>query len=205
MADFESIIKSHAGEDGSIPAEAIAKLCKAINTAVGNEFVDKARYKAKLDEIDTLKAEKQTAEDNATTAGKWKTMYDDLKEQFDTYKTEQTGKEAKAAKAAAYRELAKQAGVGDKWLDTVVKVATNTGAIDAMEMEGDKAKDAEKLVDAIKSEFSDFVGAPRTDGVRTATPPASTGGGKTKAEILDIKDTAERQQAIADNPELFGI
>lgn len=131
--------------------------------------------------------------------------YKALLKDFEDYKAEQTGKEAKAAKAAAYRELAKQAGVGEKWLDTVVKVATNTGAIDAMEMDGDKAKDAEKLVEAIKSEFSDFVGAPRTDGVKTATPPASTGGGRTKAEILDIKDTAERQQAIADNPELFGI
>lgn len=131
--------------------------------------------------------------------------YKALLKDFEDYKAEQTGKEAKAAKAAAYRELAKQAGVGEKWLDTVVKVATNTGVIDAMEMEGDKAKDAETLVESIKSEFSDFVGTARTDGVKTATPPASTGGGKTKAEILDIKDTAERQQAIAENPELFGI
>ena len=79
MADFESIIKKHAAEDGSIPAESIAKLEKAIATAVGNEFVEKSRYKAKLEEIDTLKGEKQTAEDSATTAGKWKEKYEDRK------------------------------------------------------------------------------------------------------------------------------
>ena len=32
-----------------------------------------------------------------------------------------------------------------------------------------------------------------------------TGTGKTKAEIMKIKNAKERQQAIADNPELFGL
>lgn len=76
MADFESIVKSYVNAEGFIPADAIAKLTKAISTTVGNEFVDKERYKGKLTEIDTLKAEKQTAEDNATTAGKWKEDYE---------------------------------------------------------------------------------------------------------------------------------
>ena len=36
-------------------------------------------------------------------------------------------------------------------------------------------------------------------------PPGGGGTGKTRDEIMAIKDTAERQQAIADNPELFGL
>ena len=88
MADFESIVRNHVGEDGNIPSEAIAKLVKAISTAVGNEFVEKSRYKAKLEEIDALTEEKQTAQDSATTAEKWKTKYQALKDDFDTYKTE---------------------------------------------------------------------------------------------------------------------
>ena len=43
MADFENIVKTHAAEDGNIPATAIPALVTAIKTAVGNEFVDKER------------------------------------------------------------------------------------------------------------------------------------------------------------------
>ena len=43
-------------------------------------------------------------------------------------------------------------------------------------------------------------------GVNNAKPPKSEGGGAmTKEEIMAIKDTAQRQAAIAENHELFGI
>lgn len=39
-----------------------------------------------------------------------------------------------------------------------------------------------------------------------ATPPANEGAGKpTKEEIMAIKNTADRQRAIAENPEVFGL
>lgn len=170
MADFESIIKNHAGEDGSIPAEAIAKLTKAISTAVGNEFVEKTRYKAKLDEIDTLKSEKQTAEDNATTAGKWKTKYDALKDEFDTFKGEQAKKESHAAKERAYRALLKEAGVSEKRIDAVLKVSD----IDGVELdEKGTIKDAAKLTESVKTEWADFIVTTTTQGAKTENPPAN--------------------------------
>ena len=78
-------------------------MVSAIKNAVGNEFVDKERYKAKLTEIDQLKEKQQTAEDNATTAEKWKTKFEGLKSEFEAYKTEQENKETHMAKAEAYR------------------------------------------------------------------------------------------------------
>lgn len=48
----------------------------------------------------------------------------------------------------------------------------------------------------------------RAEKVREMPRPNGVGVGttaKTKEDILKIKDTAERQQAIADNPQLFGI
>ena len=74
MADFESIVKSYVNAEGFIPADAIAKLTKAISTTVGNEFVDKERYKSKLTEIDTLKSEKQTAEDKTKKSARLEEM-----------------------------------------------------------------------------------------------------------------------------------
>ena len=179
MADFESIVRSHANEDGSIPAEAIAKLTKSINTAVGNEFVDKTRYKAKLEEIDTLKADKQTAEDNATTAGKWKTKYEALKSDFEQYKADQTAKETRAAKEEAYRELLTAAGIPDKRLAAVLKVSD----LDSLELMDGKFKDADKLTESIKSEWADFIPTTTVTGVQTATPPENNPTGKNPGEM----------------------
>lgn len=203
MADFESIIKNHAGEDGSIPAEAIAKLTKAISTAVGNEFVEKTRYKAKLEEIDTLKGEKQTAEDSATTAEKWKTKYEALKSEFNDYKGEQTKKESRATKEKAYRELLKAAGISEKRIDAVLKVSD----VDGVELDDKGAiKGAEELTKSVKSEWADFIVTTTTKGADTAHPPANTGGAMTKADIYKkdekgryVMSTAERQKALEEN------
>lgn len=201
MADFESIIKTYIGQDGNIPSTAIAQLTKAISTAVGNEFVDKNRYKAKLDEIETLKADKQTAEDNATTAGKWKADYDALKKSFDDYKDEVGKKETRSAKENAYRELLKAAGVSDKRLDAIVKVSD----IDGIELdEKGKIKNAAELTKNVKSEWADFIVSTQQQGANTQNPP-SNNGGKTMADIYKkddhgryIMSTEERQKAVAE-------
>ena len=170
MADFENIVKNHAGEDGSIPSEAIAKLVKAISTAVGNEFVEKTRYKAKLEEIDTLKSEKQTAEDSATTAEKWRTKYQALKDDFDAYKSDQTAKETRSAKEKAYRALLKDAGISEKRIDAVVRVSD----LDSVELDDKGAiKGAEELTEGIKTEWADFIQTTTTKGANTATPPGN--------------------------------
>lgn len=213
MADFESIIKSHCGEDGSVPADAIAKLAKAISTTVGNEFVDKTRYKAKLDEIDELTSKLQTAEDSVTTAEKWKVKYETVKKDFTDFKAEQTKKDTRSAKETAYRALLKEAGVSEKRIETVLRVSD----VDGVELDENGAiKDSEKFSASIKEEWSDFI--PATDGTngQDVNPDRTVrvdlggplGGGKprmTKEEIMNIKDTAQRQRAMAENHELFGI
>lgn len=176
MADFESIIKQHAtGEGGSIPADALGRLAESIKGEVGKGFVDKKRYNDKLAEIETLKTEKQTAEDNAAQAAGWKDKYDTLNSQFETYKTEQQAKDAHNVKEKAYTELLKAAGVPEKRLGAILKVTD----LDALEMDGDALKDADKLTDTIKTEWADFIPTVTTAGPTTPTPP-TTGGGEEK-------------------------
>lgn len=204
MADFESIVRNHVGEDGNIPSEAIAKLVKAISTAVGNEFVEKSRYKAKLEEIDALTEEKQTAQDSATTAEKWKTKYQALKDDFDAYKTEQAKKETHAAKEKACRAILQKAGISEKRIDSVLRVYD----VDSVELD-DKGgiKDADTLEKNIREEWADFIPTTTIRGADTATPPASThGAAMTKADIYKKDDhgryvlsAAERQKALMDN------
>lgn len=201
--DILEILKKHVDEGGNISAARFNDVANAINNAVGKEFVEKKRYNDKLTEIDALKAEKHDAEDKATSAEKWKTKYDALKDDFDAYKKDITAKETKATRSNAYKELLKQAGISEKRLDSVLKVSD----IEALEMGDDgKFKDSDKILENIKNEWADFITTTETKGANTSTPPANNGGGKmSKEDILKIKDTSERQKAIADNHELFGI
>lgn len=204
MFDIDSIIKKYTSEDGVIPAEAVAKLAQAVSSSVGREFVEKERYSKKLEEIEALKTEKQTAEDSATTAEKWRTKYQALKDDFEAYKGEQTKKEARSAKEKAYRELLKQAGVSDKRLDAVLRVSD----VDGVELDEKGAiKDADKLTTSIKSEWADFIQITTTQGAQTAAPPTNNGGNAmTKADIYKKDDhgryvlsAAERQKALMEN------
>jgi hypothetical protein len=204
IMNTDDILKQYTNEDGNIDASKIGDVVKAINNAVGKEFVDKKRYNEKLTEIDTLKGEKQNAEDKATGAEKWKTKYEALKEDFDTYKKDVSAKETKATRENAYRALLKEAGVSEKRIDKVLKVSD----IDNLEMgEDGKFKDADKLIKDIKEEWSDFIVSSGTKGATVTTPPANVNGGKiSRAEIFKkdehgkyVLSTAERQKAIAES------
>jgi hypothetical protein len=63
-----------------------------------------------------------------------------------------------------------------------------------------------KLLESVKADYADFVGTPSSQGTPPATPPTGGAGtGKTKEEILAIKDPAQRQAEMAKNLSLFGI
>ena len=129
--------------------------------------------------------------------------YDKLKEQFEKYKTEQEAKETNAAKEKALRELLTDMKVSEKGIKQIIKWQ----GVGNIEMEDGKIKDASALRKSIKEDWSDYIQNEETKGANTATPPANTGGGngRTKAEIMKIKDAGERQKAIRENPELFGL
>lgn len=200
--DILSILKGNVDESGNISSEKFSDVASAINNAVGKEFVDKKRYNEKLTEIDTLKGEKQNAEDKATGAEKWKTKYDALKDDFDAYKKDVSAKESKATRESAYKKLLKEAGVSEKRIDAVLKVSD----VDSLEMEDDGSfKDSDKILENIKEEWADFITTTETRGAKTATPPKSTNVKMTKEEIMKIEDDGERQKAIAENHDLFGF
>lgn len=215
MADFEAIIKKHVDEEGNIPASAINAIVTAIRQAVGNEYVDKERYKGKLTEIDTLKEQLATAEDNATTAGKWEEKYneldgewkkkfDDLSNEYSAYKDEQTAKETKAKKVEAYKGLLRESGLPEKFFSRAIKGAD----IDGIQFDDDgNVKDADALKEAISDEWADCFTETKKRGVKVDTPPANTHGDKrmTIEEIEAIEDTKERQRAMYENRDLYGI
>lgn len=135
--------------------------------------------------------------------------YKDLQEKYDNLVKDQAAKAAHAAKESAYRELLKAAGVSEKRIPAVLRVSD----MDNVQLDKDgNIKDADKLTETIKTDWADFIVTTTETGAKTATPPANNGGSMTKAEIYKKDDkgryvlsAAERQKAIAENPEEFGI
>lgn len=159
-------------------------------------------YKTDAEKLPKVEKElndlKEAHKDDGENA--FEVKYKALKEEFNDYKKEITAKETKAAKTDAYKALLKETGISEKRIDSILRV-TN---LDDIELEDGKIKDSDKLKDTIKTEWEDFIVKTETKGANTQTPPANTGGGKkTKEEILAIKDTVERQKAMAENKELF--
>lgn len=136
----------------------------------------------------------------------WKDKHDAVKREFDNYKNEQTAKETKAAKEKAVRAYFEGKHIEGANLNLAMR---SCGAeIDALELDGDKIKDTKALDALVAGDFAGLVTNTTVQGAKTVTPPVNTGGagtGKTKAEIMSIKDPVERQSEIAKNPGLFGI
>lgn len=127
--------------------------------------------------------------------------YKKLKQEFDDYKAEVSGREAKAAKERAARAFFEGKGITGKSLDIAIR---GCGAeIDALELEDGKIKDDSALDALVKDTYSGLVSTTVTRGAQTANPPVNNGTAKTKEQIMGIKDTAERQREIAQNLDLF--
>lgn len=71
---------------------------------------------------DALAAAKDGSADKVS-----KKDYDDLKKQFDNYKSAAEAEKSKAGKAALYRELLKSEGIGEKWIERAVKFSDIAG------------------------------------------------------------------------------
>lgn len=121
------------------------------------------------------------------------------------YKDEQTAKDTRAAKAAKAKALLKQAGVLEKYIDDIVNDSKKGDEfVNALELDekGD-VKDAEKALERVKTDFGGKIGKVTVNGAKEVTPPTNTVSKLTKEDIINIKDTAERQAAIRANPALF--
>lgn len=195
---IEQIIEAHT-ETVSGLKQQIADLGDDLAKAKESGAADSDRLKDVQKELDTLKA--QVAEDAKSREGK---DYDALKKEFDDYKADIQAKAVKSAKEKAFRDLLTDMKVSDKGVSLILKYQ----GVNGIELDEDgKLKDAPALRKAVKEDWSDYISTVETKGADTKTPPGSDpGAGKmTKADIMKIKDTSERQKAIAENPELFGI
>ena len=155
---------------------------------------DSEKLESVQKELDELKAAKKDGDS-------FEVKYKAIKEEFENYKQDVAKKETAGKKEAAYRALLRDVGVSEKRIDAVLKV---TSLDDLTLDEKGCLEGSADLKKAIKTEWADFIVSEGRKGAETETPPSGTGKTyKDKAEIMAIKDTAERQKAIAENLNLF--
>lgn len=175
----------------------------ALNNKIDEAIQEAEKYKAESAKVAELnetikKLENQIKADAKEREGK---DYDKLKSEFEEYKADVERKAVRANKEAAYKEILKDAGIPEKHFAKILKYSN----VDGVELD-DKGKitTAKDILKSIKEEWSDHIQTTQQQGAQTSTPPTNTGGKRSKADIMKIKDPLERQQAIADNMESFG-
>lgn len=189
------------GIDADKVDEIIAAHTETVNGLKGQ--LEKAEAEAeKVKDV-----QKQLDDLNAEIKNKYKTKeeYDKLDKEYKDYRNEISGKEAAAAKEKAVRAYFESKGIKGANLDIAIRGSKDE--INGVELDGEKIKDAKALDELIAGTFKALVSTTSAKGAETNNPPGNDGkgDGKTKEEIMKIKDGPARRKAMAEHPELFGL
>lgn len=190
-----------------IEAEKIDEIIESHMETVNALKTELDEAKSSKEELDKVKAERDKYADEVKTlkASKsedetYKEKYEKVQDEFNKYKDNQKAEATKASKEKAYRQMLADVGVSANRIDAVMRVTD----VNAVELDENGAiKGADTLKESLTKEWGDFIETKGTKGTKSYNPPANDGKGKTKEEILAIKDTAERQRMIAENIDLF--
>ena len=210
MAEFDraALRKIFEGAEIEVPKDVLGQICDLHTSSMDGlpETIKELKGKLKVAEQERDAAKAKVPADGEETISK--AEYDKLKGEFDKYKTDVQEKETHNKKVEAYRAILKDANLSEKGIEKAVKYAD----WDKIELDADgKLKGANDHIKAVREEWAEYVTTTTTTGAKTSTPPANNGGAKlTKAEIYARDEngryklsTAERQKALAENPELL--
>lgn len=133
----------------------------------------------------------------------WKAKYEKEHSDFEAYKL-QISKSAELEEIKAlHGEILRDLGINADRIKAIQKVTDYSGM--------KKGKDG-KLADeaavrkAVSEEWKDFIPTNTNKGAKVENPPAAgKTAGKTMEEIMAMKDPIERQKAIMENREQYGI
>lgn len=147
------------------------------------------------DAADRLKkAEAELEELKAKPADGFKEKYEKEHADFAAFKADAAKAAADREKRSLYRKLLIGAGVDQKRIDAVMRVADLSNVV----VEDGAIKDADKVTEKVKGEWSDFIPTTSKKPAGVDTPPAGAGGGA--AEPKSLGD-ALRQKYIKQNPD----
>lgn len=148
------------------------------HTNVTSALKDQVKeYKADAEKLPGVQKELNDLK-NDTSASDWEKKYNDEHSAFETYKKDIAGKETLAKIKAAYKKLLTDCKVGEKHLDSILRVTdfSNMKIGEDGSLEG-----ADKLKESISSDWSGFISTKETKGTNVENPPGNDGGEESKS------------------------
>lgn len=131
-------------------------------------------YKAKAEAVDAVTKERDELKGKLEQAEKASGDAAKVQAEFDAYKTQIETERTNAGKKALVRKALEDNGANPAALDLLM----NTVALDKVEMDGDKLKDADAVLKPIKEAHAGLFGKVETHGTDLITPPGGKGGNK---------------------------
>lgn len=170
---------------------------------------DISKYKGDAEKLPGV--QKELDELKAAGDGGYKEKYEKEHKAFEDFKKDREAKDNRAAKEQAVSEYLKSKGVQDANLKLAMR--SMSAEIDAAELADGKLKDTKAFDDLLSGDLSGLVTTTHEKPAPSpANPPTNTGKAMSREDIYKKDDkgryvmsTAERQKAIAENHEQFGI
>lgn len=154
-------------------------------------------------DMDATKTELDELKEAHGKDAPYRDKYEELKQEYESYKTGIEEKEAKGKVSEAYKAILKEAKIADKYIPVIMKATDLSGF--KLDEDGN-LEGAKEAKEKAASEWAEFVEKTSAKGTNTSNPPKNTGGSDMTVEEIDaIKDTAERQKAMYEHRDLYGL
>lgn len=177
--------------------EQIDSIIEAHGETVDGLKAERDKYKAEADKLTDMQKQLDSANERLANAGDAAKVQAD----FDAYKKAIEAEKLDRLKGSALDGVLTEIGIKRDSFRNAVKKAYDLSKLELDKDGSIKGKDS--IAEALKNEYSDFIGEVSKEGVQGATPPTGDSAGMTKDKIMAIKDATARQKAIAENIELF--
>lgn len=115
----------------------------------------------------------------------WKAKFEKEHKAFEDFKADAASKETLAKVRAAYRQLLTDSKVGEKHIDSILRV-TDFGSM-KLDKDG-KLEGADKLTESIKADYSGFITSEGVQGAKVDTPPSGGAKQMTREQIYAKDD-----------------
>lgn len=197
MALTRKMLKAMGIED-----EKIDQIIDAHTETVEGLKEQVSAYKADAEKLPGVQKELDDLKKEGGDGG-YKAKYEKEHKDFADYKAGIAAKESAAAKEKAARAYFAGKGIPAESMALVIRGAK--AEIDALNLDGDKIKDATALDSLLAGDYKGLIGKETRQGTDTKTPPDTTGGTKSRAEIYKKDDkgryvlsTEARQKALSE-------
>lgn len=188
-------------EGMGIEEKQIETIIEAHAETVNGLKAEREKLREQAEKVPDLQKQLEEAKAAATDHDGWKQKYSEAKKAYDDFKASVDAEKAEAAKAKAYRAMLEKADIDPKRIDAIMRVTD----LSKVEMDGDGLKESDKLAEAAKAEWADFVIKTKTQHAEPENPPKGTGGadGADPAVAKRLQERHERLygKATATNTE----